>query len=97
MSKLAVLELKGNLSGRGFYVALHISQGELASSTALASVGLHRAISQSRNRLEWRAIAFAFMSGEVNRLRCQPDRNSSGVGRSHERRAKKNRAVAQCR
>jgi hypothetical protein len=38
---------------------------------------------------EWRAIAFAFMSGEVNRLRCQPDRNSSGVGRSHEHRHRK--------
>ncbi len=35
MSKLAVLELKGNLSDRGFYVTLHISQGDLASSTTI--------------------------------------------------------------
>ncbi|NEO99801.1 MAG: CHASE2 domain-containing protein [Symploca sp. SIO2E9] len=35
MSKLAVLELKGNLNHQGFFVTLHISQGSIASGTTI--------------------------------------------------------------
>ncbi|MGQ4650247.1 CHASE2 domain-containing protein [Lyngbya aestuarii] len=35
MNQLAVLELKGNLNNQGFYVTLHLSQGDLASSMTI--------------------------------------------------------------
>ncbi|NER30174.1 MAG: CHASE2 domain-containing protein, partial [Symploca sp. SIO1C4] len=35
MSKLAVLELKGNLNHQGFFVTLHISQGNITSGTTI--------------------------------------------------------------